>query len=69
MRIPQPILSEIQAALSRHFGHDAEVLSATPLGGSCISPAARVQTAAGARGTTRGARGEGAGCHRQEWGW
>lgn len=47
MRIPQPILTEIETALSERLGREAGRLTATPVGGGCISPAARVQSAAG----------------------
>src|SRR5690625_4372172 len=47
MRVPQAILTEIQAALRDHLGHDPGQLNAAPVGGGCISPAVRVQGAVG----------------------
>ena len=47
MRIPQPIFAEITTALHRHFGRAPGPLTATPVGGGCISPAARVECATG----------------------
>lgn len=47
MHIPQPIISEIKTALTEHLGRPPGPLAATPVGGGCISPAARVRSAAG----------------------
>lgn len=47
LRLPAEVLSGVEKALARHFGREAKGLIASPLGGGCISPAARVETAAG----------------------
>lgn len=52
MHIPQPIISEIKTALTEHLGRPPGPLTATPVGGGCISPAARVRSAAGDSETT-----------------
>lgn len=45
--IPSAIRPAVEAALEHHFGRPAASLDTAPVGGGCISPAARVRTAAG----------------------
>lgn len=47
MHIPQPISKAVEAALRQHLGRDPAPLTAIPVGGGCISPAARVECATG----------------------
>jgi fructosamine-3-kinase len=46
-RLPVEVRAGVEEALARHFGRQTTGLSASPVGGGCISPAARVETAAG----------------------
>lgn len=45
--LPAEVRAGVEEALARHFGRQATGLSASPVHGGCISPAARVETAAG----------------------
>jgi len=47
MHIPQPISHAVETTLHQHLGRDPGPLAATPVGGGCINPAARVETASG----------------------
>lgn len=47
MRIPDGLRPGVEAALADAFGRDAGIASVEAVGGGCISPSARVETAAG----------------------
>jgi len=47
MTVPAPVLRGVEAALEERTGQGRGVRRATPVGGGCINPAARVETESG----------------------
>ncbi len=47
MTLPPPVASSVEAALEQHLGRPSTIESASPVGGGCINPSAKVATDTG----------------------